>query len=139
MLTETDIFYYIALAIVIFIVAYVIYISLHFQNNVIESFSLGGGGKDKKEKKTKESKMVETIDEQNTLLEDVLKITDNKKDYDDILTALKRKLNLTVLNLAVNAAGSSNDNDMKNTAVALAGLKHAHDGIDELIEFVDKE
>ena len=138
MLTETDIFYYIALAIVFFIIMYVIYISLHFQNNVIESFSIGGG-KDKKEKKTKESKMVETIDEQNTLLEDVLKITDNKKDYDDILTALKRKLNLTVLNLAVNAAGSSNDNDMKNTAVALAGLKHAHDGIDELIAFVDKE
>ena len=139
MLTETDIFYYIALAIVIFIVAYVIYISLHFQNNVIESFSLGGGGKDKKEKKKKESKMVETIDNQNTILEDVLKITDNKKDYDDILIGLKRRMNLIVLNLAVNASGSSNDHDIQNTALTLAGLKHAHDGIDELIEFVDKE
>ena len=98
MLTETDIFYYIALAIVFFIVMYVIYISLHFQNNVIESFSIGGG-KDKKEKKTKESKAVETIDEQNTVLEDVLNIKDNKKDYDDILVGLKRKMNLTVLQL----------------------------------------
>ena len=139
MLTESELFYYIGLAIVCFIIMYIMYITLHLQNNVIESFSLGGGGKDKKEKKTKESKMVETIEQQNTLLEDVLKITDNKKDYDDILIGLKRKINLTVLNLAVNASGSSNDNDMKNTAVALAGLKHAHDGIDELIEFVDKE
>ena len=135
MLTETDIFYYIALAIVIFIVAYVFYISLHFQNNVIESFSIGGG-KDKKEKKTKESKMVETIEQQNTVLEDVLNITDNKKDYDDILTALKRKMNLIALQLAINTSGSS---DIQSTAVALAGLKHAHDGIDELIAFVDKE
>jgi len=135
MLTETDIFYYIALAIVFFIIMYVIYISLHFQNNVIESFSIGGG-KDKKEKKTKESKAVETIEQQNTVLEDVLNITDNKKDYDDILTALKRKMNLTVLQLAINTSGGS---DIQNTSGTLAVLKHAHDGIDELIAFVDKE
>ena len=135
MLTETDIFYYIALAIVIFIVAYVIYISLHFQNNVIESFSIGGG-KDKKEKKTKESKAVETIEQQNTVLEDVLKITDNKKDYDDILTALKRKMNLITLQFVIQASGGG---DLDKLSVVLAGLKDAHNGIDELIEFVDKE
>ncbi len=138
MLTQTDIFYYIALAIVIFIVAYVIYISLHFQNNFIESFSIGsvGGGKDKKEKKSKESKSVEAIEDQNTLLEDVLEITDNKKDYDDILTALKRKLNLTALQLVIQTSGGSNSDKL---SVVLAELKHAHNGIDELIEFVDKE
>jgi hypothetical protein len=135
MLTETDIFYYIALAIVFFIIMYVIYISLHFQNNVIESFSIGGG-KDKKEKKTKESKAVETIEQQNTVLEDVLNITDNKKDYDDILTALKRKINLITLQFVIHTSGAS---DLDKLSGALAGLKHAHDGIDELIAFVDKE
>ena len=139
MLTESELFYYIGLAIVCFIIMYIMYITLHLQNNVIESFSIGGGGKDKKEKKTKESKAVEAIEQEITVLEDVLKITDNKKDYDDILIGLKRKINLIALGFAVNTAGSSNDNDMKMTAAALAGLKHAHDGIDELIEFVDKE
>ena len=50
MLSDSDLFYYVALAIVCFIVLYIIYITLNFQNNVMESFSLGG---DKKEKQTK--------------------------------------------------------------------------------------
>jgi hypothetical protein len=48
MLSESDLFYYVALAIVCIIFLYIIYITLNFQNNVIESFSLGGGkSKDK--------------------------------------------------------------------------------------------
>ena len=41
-MNETDWFYYIALAIATFVVIYIIYISLQFQNNMMEGFSMGG-------------------------------------------------------------------------------------------------
>jgi hypothetical protein len=129
MLSESDLFYYVALAIVCFIVLYIIYITLNFQNNVMESFSLGGGNKDKKEKQTKESKAVERLEEENQVLEDALNIKDNKKDYVDLLQETRRKIILEGLNQIVTGGL---DDKTKWTKIAI-------DSIDEFIEFVDKE
>lgn len=131
MLSESDMFYYVALAIVCFIVLYIIYITLNFQNNVMESFSLGGGKKDKKENKTKEERLAELLEEQNIVLEDALKIKDNKDAYIDILNEIKRKAHLERLR------DLEKDDDMNKNSRAM--LKLNLESIDMLISFVEKE
>jgi hypothetical protein len=94
MLSESDLFYYVALAIVSFIVLYIIYISLQFQNNVIESFSMGGGSKKNKEKQSKIEKSVEEFENFVTLIEDELNISINKDAYKDLLEISKKYIDL---------------------------------------------
>jgi hypothetical protein len=131
MLSESDFFYYVALAIVFFIILYIIYISLHFQNDLIESFSLGGGKKDKKEKKTKEEKLAELLEEQNIVLEDALKIKENKDAYINILKEIRRKAHLERLKDL-----EKDDDFSKNTR---GMLKFNLESIDMLISFVENE
>lgn len=131
MLSESDFFYYVALAIVCFIVLYVIYITLNFQNNIMESFSVGGGKKDKKEKKTKEEKLAELLEEQNIVLEDSLKIKENKDAYINILNEIRRKAHLERLKDL-----EKDDDFTKNNR----GMLKIHlESIDMLISFVEKE
>lgn len=134
MLSESDLFYYVALAIVCIIFLYIIYITLNFQNNVIESFSLGGGGKsrDKKDKQTKEEKLAEQIEESINVLEDALNMKDNKNIYSDILHNIKRREQLSVLQAIINSNGPLK----ANVFIDMNGM---FEGIDKLIEFVDKE
>jgi hypothetical protein len=132
MLSESDLFYYVALAIVCFIFLYIIYITLNFQNNVIESFSLGGGkSRDKKEKQTKEEKLAEQLEEQINVIEDALNMKDNKKNYSDILHDIKRRSQLSVLQSIINSNGIIDEK--------FINYKGMIEGLDELIEFVDKE
>ena len=132
MLSESDLFYYVALAIVCFIFLYIIYITLNFQNNVIESFSLGGGKSiDKKEKQTKEEKLAEQLEEQINVIEDALNMKDNKNNYSDILHDIKRLSQLSVLQSIINSNGIIDEK--------FINYKGIIEGLDELIEFVDKE
>jgi len=132
MLSESDLFYYVALAIVCFIFLYIIYITLNFQNNVIESFSLGGGkSRDKKVKQTKEEKLAEQLEEQINVIEDALNMKDNKKNYSDILHDIKRRSQLSVLQSIINSNGIIDEK--------FINYKGMIEGLDELIEFVDKE
>lgn len=132
MLSESDLFYYVALAIVCFIFLYIIYITLNFQNNVIESFSLGGGKSiDKKEKQTKEEKLAEQLEEQINVIEDALNMKDNKNNYSDILHDIKRLSQLSVLQSIINSNGIIDEK--------FINYKGMIEGLDELIEFVDKE
>ena len=132
MLSESDLFYYVALAIVCFIVLYIIYITMNFQNNVMESFSLGGGNKDN-EKKTKEEKTLDDIENQITVLEDGLKLKDNKDIYSDILNGMKRSTNLTFLSMLVKDSKMMNDKDY------LSFITQYNQILNMTIEFVDKE
>ena len=132
MLSESDLFYYVALAIVCIIFLYIIYITLNFQNNVIESFSLGGGkSKDKKDKQTKEEKLAEQIEENINALEDALNMKDNKNNYSDILNGMKRRAQLSILE-QIRTTGVLRDTEMNNYKKFMYTLN-------DLIEVVDKE
>ena len=104
---------------------------MHFQNDLIESFSVGGGKKDKKEKKTKEEKLAELLEEQNIVLEDALKIKENKDAYINILKEIRRKAHLERLKDL-----EKDDELSKNTR---GMLKFHLDSIDMLISFVENE
>jgi uncharacterized protein (DUF1015 family) len=105
---------------------------LNFQNNVIESFSLGGGKSiDKKEKQTKEEKLAEQLEEQINVIEDALNMKDNKNNYSDILHDIKRLSQLSVLQSIINSNGIIDEK--------FINYKGIIEGLDELIEFVDKE
>ena len=136
-MNETDWFYYIALAIATFVVIYIIYISLQFQNNMMEGFSIGGVKKDKKDE-TNAEKAADTIDDKNTKLEDALKISDNKEAFMTILESMKKNLNLSVMTVILNLSNSngSDENISKEIGVYTAGLKHSLDGIEELEAFL---
>jgi len=97
----------------------------------MESFSLGGGKKDKKENKTKEERLAELLEEQNIVLEDALKIKDNKDAYIDILNEIKRKAHLERLR------DLEKDDDMNKNSRAM--LKLNLESIDMLISFVENE
>jgi len=99
MLSESDLFYYVALAIVCFIVLYIIYITLNFQNNVIESFSLGGGSKKNKEKQSKIGKIAEEFEKYITLIEDEQNISINKDAYLDLLELSKKYIDLMSISI----------------------------------------
>ena len=73
---------------------YIIYITLNFQNNVIESFSLGGGSKKNKEKQSKIEKSVEEFEKFVTLIEDELNISIIKDAYKDLLEISKKYIDL---------------------------------------------
>ena len=103
-MNETDWFYYIALAIATFVVIYIIYISLQFQNNMMEGFSMGGGGADKGKSKGKDDssavgQSVDIMYEENTKIEEGLKLSDNKDEYKNMsgieLKELKKILSIT--------------------------------------------
>jgi hypothetical protein len=98
----------VALAIVSFIVLYIIYISLQFQNNVIESFSVGGGGskKDKKgkEKQSKIGKIAEEFENYITLIEDEQNISINKDAYLDLLELSKKYVDLLSVSITESIA-----------------------------------
>ena len=136
-MNETDWFYYIALAIATFVVIYIIYISLQFQNNMMEGFSIGGVKKDKKDE-TNAEKAADTIDDKNTKLEDALKISDNKEAFMTILESMKKNLNLSVMTVILNLSNSngSDENISKDIGIYTAGLKHSLDGIEELEAFL---
>jgi hypothetical protein len=108
MLSESDLFYYVALAIVSFIVLYIIYISLQFQNNVIESFSVGGGGSKKdnkgKEKQSKIGKIAEEFENYITLIEDEQNISINKDAYLDLLELSKKYVDLLSVSITESIA-----------------------------------
>jgi hypothetical protein len=127
MLSESDLFYYVALAIVSFIVLYIIYISLQFQNNVIESFSIGGGSKKDKKGKEKQSKIEKSVEEfENfvTLIEDELNISINKDAYKDLLEISKKYIDLMSIS-SINEISKDATYIFKNaqTVLAIKALK----------------
>lgn len=141
-LPKKDLYYYVALTVLFLIIAYVIYTessssptsSSFSLNNYLEGFSVGGGGSDKdkkekpgKEKKSKTGKLVEQINDQNDSLEESLKISDNKNDYSDLLSAYKRNISLELLN-TISKGGT-----MPST------FNNMEQGFDKLIEFVESE
>jgi hypothetical protein len=72
---------------------------LNFQNNVIESFSLGGGSKKNKEKQSKIEKSVEEFEKFVTLIEDELNISINKDAYLDLLEISKKYIDLMSISI----------------------------------------
>jgi hypothetical protein len=143
-MNETDWFYYIALAIISFIILYIMYISLHFQNNIIEGLSIGGiggGGSKKKSKNTDDgssaTKSVDTLYDDNTKLEDILKVEDNKDEYKNMLELLKTNLRL---NAVQSLTATANDKNLKpevkaqSVTIVSSAVKLAIDGLTELEE-----
>ena len=143
-MNETDWFYYIALAIISFIILYIMYISLHFQNNIIEGLSIGGigdGGSKKKSNNNNDgsaaTKSVDTLYDDNTKLEDILKIENNKDEYKNMLELLKTNLRL---NAVQSLTATANDKNLKpevkaqSVTIVSSAVKLAIDGLTELEE-----
>jgi len=138
-MNETDWFYYIALAIVSFIILYIMYISLHFQNNIIEGLSIGNGGSKKSDNNDGSaiSKSVDTLYDDNTKLEDILKVEDNKDKYKNMLELLKTNLRL---NAVQSLTATANDKNLKpevkaqSVSIVSSAVKLAIDGLTELEE-----
>ena len=134
-LPKQDLYYYVALTVLLLIIAYVIYTesSSSFSS---QSYIEGFGSKDKdkkdkeKEKKSKTGKLVEQMNDQNDSLEESLKISDNKNDYIDLLAAHKRNTSLEVLNTI--SKGGVKPEQM---SIFISVI----DGVDKLIEFVESE
>jgi hypothetical protein len=139
-MNETDWFYYIALAIVSFIILYIMYISLHFQNNIIEGLSIGGGGSKKKSDNNDGSaatKSVDTLYNDNTKLEDVLKLADNKDEYVNMIDLLKTNLRLNAVQSLTNTANDKNlkpEVKAQSVTIISSAVKLAIDGLTELEE-----
>jgi hypothetical protein len=120
------------------------YISLHFQNNIIEGLSIGGiggGGSKKKSKNTDDgssaTKSVDTLYDDNTKLEDILKVEDNKDEYKNMLELLKTNLRL---NAVQSLTATANDKNLKpevkaqSVTIVSSAVKLAIDGLTELEE-----
>jgi len=140
-MNETDWFYYIALAIATFVVIYIIYISLQFQNNMMEGFSMGGGGDKGKSKGKDDSsavgQSVDIIYEDNTKIEEGLKLSDNKDEYKNMLELIKSNLRLNALQSISKTAGDKNlkpEVKAQSMSIVSAALKLAIDGLSELEE-----
>ena len=139
-MNETDWFYYIALAIVSFIILYIMYISLHFQNNIIEGLSIGGvggGGRAKKDNNdgSAASKSVDTLYDENTKLEDILKMADNKDEYKNMLDLLKTNLRLNAVQALTTTANDKNlkpEVKAQSVTIISSAVKLAIDGLTEL-------
>ena len=137
MISETDIYYYIALAIVFVLMLYVIYISLRVQNNLMEGFLGSDSNKDNKDK-TEIEKSIENLKSMNTRLEDVLKVRDNKSYYSDLLDEYQKRMNYQLLMMVSLASGNKEvrDNEIMNISGMVAGLKHFDDGIEKMHDFI---
>ena len=141
-MNETDWFYYIALAIATFVVIYIIYISLQFQNNMMEGFSMGGGGADKGKSKGKDDssavgQSVDIMYEDNTKIEEGIKLEDNKDEYKNMLELVKSNLRLNALQSISKTAGDKNlkpEVKAQSISIVSAALKLAIDGLSELEE-----
>lgn len=140
-MNETDWFYYIALAIATFVVIYIIYISLQFQNNMMEGFSMGGGAKkDKKDKKkdeTKVEKALDAMDDKNTQLEDILKIPENKENYIKLIDSTRRNADLSIMNIVIDSV--SNDEVMKTFIPMFAGFRAFREELNDVETFINNE
>jgi len=132
MSSNNEIFYYISLALIMFIVAYIIYITLHFQNNTIETFSLGGGGKDKKkkEKQSEASKASEIVENEIEKLQGLIDIDVNKEDIKDILENLKEYYNIKIINNIVNNSIKGN---IDGSMIEILTYKFVKESIDEMV------
>lgn len=132
MSSNTEIFYYISLAVIIFIVSYIIYITLHFQNNTIETFSLGGGGKDKKkkEKQSDASKASEIVENEIEKLQDAIDIDVNKEDIKDILENVKEYYNIKIIN---NIVKNSINGNIDGSMLEIFSYKFVKESLDEMI------
>ena len=141
-MNETDWFYYIALAIATFVVIYIIYISLQFQNNMMEGFSIGGGAKGEKKSKGKDDssavgQSVDIMYEDNTKIEEGIKLEDNKDEYKNMLELVKSNLRLNALQSISKTAGDKNlkpEVKAQSISIVSAALKLAVDGLSELEE-----
>jgi hypothetical protein len=141
-MNETDWFYYIALAIATFVVIYIIYISLQFQNNMMEGFSMGGGGADKGKSKGKGEgnvvgQSVDVMYEENTKIEEGIKLSDNKDEYKNMLELIKSNLRLNALQSIAKTAGDKNlkpEVKAQSMSIVSAALKLSIDGLSELEE-----
>lgn len=130
MSSNTEIFYYISLAVIIFIVAYIIYITLHFQNNTIETFSLGGKDKKKKEKQSDASKASEIVENEIEKLQDAIDIDVNKTDIKDILENLKEYYNIKIINNIVN---NSINGNIDGSMIEILTYKFVKESLDEMV------
>jgi len=137
MISETDVYYYIALAVVVILMLYVIYISLRVQNNLMEGFLGSNSNKDNKNK-TEIEKSIENLVTMNTRLEDVLKVRDNKSYYSDLLDEYQKRMNYQLLMMVSLASGNKEvrDNEIMNISGMVAGLKHFDEGIEKMHDFI---
>jgi hypothetical protein len=137
MISETDVYYYIALAVVVILMLYVIYISLRVQNNLMEGFLGSDSNKDNKNK-TEIEKSIENLISMNTRLEDVLKVRDNKSYYSDLLDEYQKRMNYQLLMMVSLASGNKEvrDNEIMNISGMVAGLKHFDEGIEKMHDFI---
>ncbi len=137
MISEADVYYYIALAIVLVLMLYVIYISLRVQNNLMEGFLGSDSNKDNKNK-TELEKSIENLVSMNTRLEDILKVRDNKSYYSDLLDEYQKRMNYQLLMMVSLASGNKDvkDSEIMNISGMVAGLKHFDDGIEKMHDFI---
>jgi len=137
MISETDVYYYIALAVVVILMLYVIYISLRVQNNLMEGFLGSNSNKDNKDK-TQLEKSIENLVTMNTRLEDVLKVRDNKSYYSNLLDEYQKRMNYQLLMMVSLASGNKEvrDNEIMNISGMVAGLKHFDEGIEKMHDFI---
>jgi hypothetical protein len=137
MISETDVYYYIALAVVVILMLYVIYISLRVQNNLMEGFLGSDSNKDNKDK-TQLEKSIENLVTMNTRLEDVLKVRDNKSYYSDLLDEYQKRMNYQLLMMVSLASGNKDvkDSEIMNISGMVAGLKHFDEGIEKMHDFI---
>jgi hypothetical protein len=138
MISETDVYYYIALAIVFVLMLYVIYISLRVQNNVIEGF-LGSDNKKDNKNKTEVEKGIENLININSRMEDALKVRDNKSYYSDMLDEYQKRMNYYILIMMVSLSSGNKevrDSDIIQLSGMIAGLKHFDDGIEKMHDFI---
>ena len=102
---KTDIIYYLSIGIICFIILYIIYISVNFNNSQednLENFSLGGIGKDKKDKKDKKSsskveKAIENLETENEKLDDIIDMDNESDNIKKLLEIYKENIDKQML------------------------------------------
>lgn len=132
-----EILYYIGLTFVLFVMVICIvyaYTGSGSRGVLFEGFSIGGGddgkkkgGRNNKESKSKspQQRMLEDIENKNSVLED--QILDDKNAMVDIFVAERRNTMLTVLGEYFSDKG------------VIEKLKSRIDGLDALIDFLENE
>jgi hypothetical protein len=141
-MNETDLFYYFALAIATFVVLYIIYISIQFQNDVLEGFTMGGS-KSKGDGNQKSSigeslnKTIDNMFDDNTKLESAIKLSDHSDDYKNMIELMKTNIKLNAVQaLTKTASDKSLTSDVKAQSITIvsAALKLALEGLGDLEE-----
>lgn len=105
---KTDIIYYLSIGIICFIILYIIYISVNFNNSQednLENFSLGGIGKDKKDKKDKKNKKssskvekaIENLETENEKLDDIIDMDNESDNIKKLLEIYKENIDKQML------------------------------------------